>query len=439
MVENRGGQPYSSVYPDERVIADLPSTVKSTSDSNLCLGAHAVYTPRCTYGPIPRRTVPAAHTRGVRDPAGAGRRRAARLRIMQEVNARSGGAVTLHAGTLYRALARLLEQELIEELAEPPAREDDERRRYYRLTERGIAVARAEAAAWRVSWRPRARAACWKVTARESRGSARGAARGVRGIAARRAYPRAIHGARFGAEMLADFRASALARRTCGRACACWLRLRPGRLVADGTSPNGGRSRSNAGRSGPGHQPSSATNLPGDTPCSGTRCAPTSATRCDSPVKTPLFTSLTVLALALGIGATSAIFAVVNGVLLRSLPYRTPDRLVNVWSNATLEGRAAQPHLAGELRRLPDDEHDARGPGGLLLVRDAARAADRRPGRRSPFSVHGHAEAVRAARPQRRRSAAASRRPRRRGPRSILSDGYWRRRFGGDPRSSAGR
>lgn len=63
-------------------------------------------------------------------------------RIMQEVNAR-GGAATLHAGTLYRALARLLEQELIEELAERPA-EDDERRRYYQLTERGILVARAE-------------------------------------------------------------------------------------------------------------------------------------------------------------------------------------------------------------------------------------------------------------------------------------------------------
>jgi DNA-binding PadR family transcriptional regulator len=65
-------------------------------------------------------------------------------RIMQEVNARSGGAVTLHAGTLYRALARLLEQALIEEIAERPT-EDDERRRYYRLTERGIMVARAEA------------------------------------------------------------------------------------------------------------------------------------------------------------------------------------------------------------------------------------------------------------------------------------------------------
>lgn len=67
--------------------------------------------------------------------------------ILQEVEHRSGGTVSLHAGTLYRALARLLESELIEEVSEPPDRKnDDERRRYYRLTQRGIAVARSEVA-----------------------------------------------------------------------------------------------------------------------------------------------------------------------------------------------------------------------------------------------------------------------------------------------------
>ena len=64
--------------------------------------------------------------------------------ILQEVETRSGGSVSLHAGTLYRALARLLESELIEELNSPDPKNDDERRRYYRLTSRGIAVARAE-------------------------------------------------------------------------------------------------------------------------------------------------------------------------------------------------------------------------------------------------------------------------------------------------------
>ncbi len=66
--------------------------------------------------------------------------------IMQEVEARSGGGISLHAGSLYRALARLLEQELIEELDGRAAETDDERRRSYRLTARGRAVARAEAA-----------------------------------------------------------------------------------------------------------------------------------------------------------------------------------------------------------------------------------------------------------------------------------------------------
>jgi DNA-binding PadR family transcriptional regulator len=67
--------------------------------------------------------------------------------ILQEVESRSGGAVALHAGTLYRVLARLLESELIDELSESPdPTSDDERRRYYRLTQRGIAVARAEVA-----------------------------------------------------------------------------------------------------------------------------------------------------------------------------------------------------------------------------------------------------------------------------------------------------
>jgi DNA-binding PadR family transcriptional regulator len=66
--------------------------------------------------------------------------------VMREVERRSGGAVTLHPGTLYRALARLLESGLIEELDDRSApAHDDERRRYYKMTARGLAVARAEA------------------------------------------------------------------------------------------------------------------------------------------------------------------------------------------------------------------------------------------------------------------------------------------------------
>ena len=66
--------------------------------------------------------------------------------IMLEVERRSGGTVSLHPGSLYRALNRLLEGGLIEELDERPDPEhDDERRRYYRLTPLGADVAQAEA------------------------------------------------------------------------------------------------------------------------------------------------------------------------------------------------------------------------------------------------------------------------------------------------------
>jgi DNA-binding PadR family transcriptional regulator len=99
--------------------------------------------------------------------------------IMQDVERRTDGHIVLHPGTLYRALGRLLDQGLIEELDERPSRsrasiaseprersgangvpaseragefegrspstKDDERRRYYKLTALGQAVVRAEA------------------------------------------------------------------------------------------------------------------------------------------------------------------------------------------------------------------------------------------------------------------------------------------------------
>jgi DNA-binding PadR family transcriptional regulator len=66
--------------------------------------------------------------------------------IMQDVAARTDGAIRLSPGTLYGAIRRLLEEGLIQELDERPDPDhDDERRRYYRLTSAGFSVARAEA------------------------------------------------------------------------------------------------------------------------------------------------------------------------------------------------------------------------------------------------------------------------------------------------------
>ncbi|MFG1690554.1 hypothetical protein ACGF5M_00115 [Gemmatimonadota bacterium] len=50
--------------------------------------------------------------------------------------------------------------------------------------------------------------------------------------------------------------------------------------------------------------------------------------------KRPGFTVVVVLTLALGIGAPTAVFSLVSGVMLRPLPYHDPDRVVGVWESA---------------------------------------------------------------------------------------------------------
>jgi putative ABC transport system permease protein len=150
-------------------------------------------------------------------------------------------------------------------------------------------------------------------------------------------------------------------------------------------------------------------------------------------VKKPTFTIVAVLTLALGVGANTAMFSIVNAVLLRSLPYRDPDRLVRIFFNEPGVGlrdvRFSKPELDDLLTRAgvfedvspifegSEDLTGAKQPERLEAVN----------GSFGYFSMLG-------ATPQIGRLF---------GPRDfvpgfasvvVISDGLWRRAYGADPK-----
>jgi putative ABC transport system permease protein len=147
-------------------------------------------------------------------------------------------------------------------------------------------------------------------------------------------------------------------------------------------------------------------------------------------VKTPGFTIVAILALALGIGATSAIFSVVNGVLLRPLPFPEPDQLVRV------------------IEVLPQYGRFAVAPGTFLDWKQQATAFDRiaayaggsatvlwgdGPERIPRAAVSADLFEVLGVLPAHGRTFSAAEDAPGRNQVVVLSHGLWQRRFGGDP------
>jgi putative ABC transport system permease protein len=158
--------------------------------------------------------------------------------------------------------------------------------------------------------------------------------------------------------------------------------------------------------------------------------------------RSPGFTAIALLTLTLGIGATAAIFSVVDAVLLRSLPYREPQRLVSLFEDNS---------GAGFPRNTPAPGNYADCKAQTQIFEDAAAITERvynltgGPGGRSGdpeelqgaavtenlFSMLGVKPVVgRVFLPEEDRPGAARV--------ALISHGLWKRRFGGD-RSLVGR
>ena len=146
--------------------------------------------------------------------------------------------------------------------------------------------------------------------------------------------------------------------------------------------------------------------------------------------RAPLFTLLIVGALALGLGANSAIFAVVRGVLLRPLPYAEPDRLVMIWSDNRREHKPQNPVSPANFADFRTETRSFERIEGLLsfLVPQRVAAGSSIEIAQAAVVTTGMFELL-GRRPALGRTFAEGET---RGV-VVLSHGYWVRRFGADP------
>jgi predicted permease len=148
--------------------------------------------------------------------------------------------------------------------------------------------------------------------------------------------------------------------------------------------------------------------------------------------KSPGFAAVAVLTLALGIGANTAIFSVVNAVLLRALPYPQPERLVELWGNVK---RARVERRGTSFADYLDWKRQSQSFEGMALFINATQTLtgtdepERLP---AEFVGHGYFEML-GIEPQLGRvfRAEEDQVPQRDAV-AVLSDGLWKRRFGGD-------
>lgn len=147
--------------------------------------------------------------------------------------------------------------------------------------------------------------------------------------------------------------------------------------------------------------------------------------------KAPVFTLIAVLTLALGIGATTAIFSILDAVVLRPLPFPDPDRLVRLWET----NPQTDSFSVSELNYL-DWREENRSFTDMAAIRYASLSlvGDGEPVRLDGLAVTASYFSLLGARPILGRTFLPEEdRPGGKTQVVVLSHALWRSRFGGDP------
>jgi predicted permease len=147
-------------------------------------------------------------------------------------------------------------------------------------------------------------------------------------------------------------------------------------------------------------------------------------------LKKPGFTLMTVLMLALGIGANTAIFSVVNGVLLKPLPYRAPEELIRIF-----ESNQSQPKFAMSLGNFQDyrEQNTTLSDLALYTQQNVELAQDDQPERLTALGVTSGFFELLGVHPLLGREFHREDELPTQNAGVILSHGLWQRRFNGDP------
>jgi putative ABC transport system permease protein len=155
-------------------------------------------------------------------------------------------------------------------------------------------------------------------------------------------------------------------------------------------------------------------------------------------LKRPGFTAAAIISLALGIGATTTIFSVVNAVLLRSLPYDDAERLVVLWETNAQQIAAVmkiQDHSLVAPGNFTDWAQQSSAFEGMAAARSVSYnwTGGERPERVPGASVTPNLFSVLGVRPVLGRAFLPEEAEAGRGRVVVLSEGLWQRRFGADP------